>query len=44
MSLLRIRRGRKEQSLGPFRPPRLAKLLVALFLVLFAIWSLAQLG
>ena len=44
MSLIRIRRERKEESIGPFRPPRLGKLLVALVLVLLAIWYLSGLG
>lgn len=44
MSLLRIRRERKDQSMGPFRPPRLGKLLVGLIIVLIAIWYLSGLG
>jgi hypothetical protein len=44
MSLLRIRRERKEQSIGPWRPPRLGKLLVGLILVILAIWYLSGLG
>jgi hypothetical protein len=43
MSLLRIRRERKDDSIGPFRPPRLGKLLVGLVVVLFAIWYLSGL-
>jgi hypothetical protein len=41
MSLIRIRRERKEQSTGPYRPPKLGKLLVGLVLVLLAIWYLS---
>ena len=41
MSLIRIRRERKEQSTGPFRPPRLGKLLAGLILVLLLIWYLS---
>jgi hypothetical protein len=44
MSLLRIRRERKEESIGPFRPPRLARLLVGLVIVILAIWYLSGLG
>lgn len=44
MSLLRIRRERKAESIGPFRPPRLGKLLAALLLVVVAIWYLTGLG
>lgn len=44
MSLLRIRRERKEQSIGPFRPPRLTKLLVGLVLALLLIWYLSGLA
>lgn len=43
MSLLRIRRERKEQATGPFRPPRLVKLLAGLVVVLLAIWYLSGL-
>ena len=41
MSLIRIRRERKEQSIGPFRPPNLRKLLAGLAIVLLAIWYLS---
>lgn len=44
MSLLRIRRERKEQAMGPMRPPRIAKLLVGLAIVLLAIWYLSGLA
>jgi hypothetical protein len=44
MSLLRIRRERKEEAYGPFRPPNLLKLLAALLLVLIAIWYLSGLS
>ena len=41
MSLIRIRRERKEESMGPFRPPRLSRLLAGLAVVLVAIWYLS---
>lgn len=44
MSLLRIRRERKAESMGPFRPPRLGKLLVGFAIVAFAIWYLSGLS
>lgn len=44
MSLLRIRRERKAESIGPVRPPRLGRLIVALILVLLALWYLSGLG
>jgi hypothetical protein len=44
MSLLRIRRERKSEAPGPVRPPRLARLLVGLALVLLAIWYLSSLA
>lgn len=43
MSLIRIRRERKQESIGPFRPPRLGRLLVGLILALLAIWYLSGL-
>lgn len=43
MSLLRIRRERKAELGGP-RPPRLARLLVGLVLVVVLIWYLSRLG
>jgi|NGEPerStandDraft_5_1074534.scaffolds.fasta_scaffold137276_2 hypothetical protein len=43
MSLLRIRRERKEESMGPVRPPRITKLLIGLAIVLLAIWYLSGL-
>lgn len=43
MSLIQIRRERKDQSIGPFRPPRLGRLLAGLILVLLAIWYLSTL-
>lgn len=42
MSLIRIRRERKEAAGGPTGPPSLWKLLAALILVIAAIWSLAR--
>ncbi len=44
MSLLRIRRERKAESMGPVRPPRLGRMLVGLILVALAIWYLSGLG
>ncbi len=41
MSLIRIRRERKEQAIGPFRPPNLKRLLAGLIVVLLAIWYLS---
>ena len=41
MSLIRIRRERKDESIGPFRPPRLSRLIAGLILVLVAIWYLS---
>jgi hypothetical protein len=42
MSLLQIRRERKEGAAGPTRPPRLWKLLITLAVVLYMIWYLGQ--
>ncbi|MEJ2215623.1 MAG: hypothetical protein P8099_03295 [Gemmatimonadota bacterium] len=42
MSLLRIRRERKEQAKGPTQPPALWKLILALVVVAFLIWYLAH--
>ena len=42
MSLLQIRRERKEGAGGPNRPPRLWKLLIGLAVVLYLIWYLGQ--
>lgn len=42
MSLLRIRRERKAESIGPFRPPRLTKLLLGFAVVLVALWYLSR--
>lgn len=42
MSLLQIRRERKESWGGPTRPPSLWKMLIGLALVLYLIWYLAQ--
>ncbi|HKJ92562.1 MAG TPA: hypothetical protein VJ957_05300 [Longimicrobiales bacterium] len=44
MSLLRIRRERKEQAKGPSRPPALWKLIAALIIVAVLIWYLAHFG
>jgi hypothetical protein len=44
MSLIRIRRERKQESIGPFRPPRLGRLLVGLALALFLIWYLSRIA
>ena len=42
MSLLQIRRERKEVGGGPTRPPRLWKLVATLAVVLYLIWYLGQ--
>jgi hypothetical protein len=42
MSLLSIRRERREEHRGPNRPPNLWKLLVGLAIVLFLLWYLGQ--
>lgn len=42
MSLLEIRRERKQGSGGPTRPPRLWKQALALAIVLTLIWYLSQ--
>ncbi len=43
MSLLRIRRERKSEAIGPTRPPRLGRLIVGLIIVILAIWYLSSL-
>ena len=43
MSLIGIRRERRQQSGGGVRPPALWKLVAALALVLLAIWYLSRL-
>lgn len=42
MSLIRIRRNRREQTGGPVRPPSLWKLILALAAVVAAIWWLGR--
>jgi hypothetical protein len=42
MSLLSIRRERREAHRGPHRPPRLGKLLVGAAVAVFLIWYLSQ--
>jgi hypothetical protein len=42
MSLLSIRRERREEHRGPNRPPNLWKLLVGLAIVVFLLWYLGQ--
>ena len=44
MSLLRIRRERKAESMGPVRPPKLSRLIVGLLLAGLLIWYLSGLG
>ena len=44
MSLLRIRRERREGMPGPNRPPALWKLFVAMVIVGFILWYLGQIG
>ena len=42
MSLIELRRERREQGGGRLRPPALWKLLAALLAVLLAIWYLSR--
>jgi hypothetical protein len=42
MSLIGIRRDRRQQGGGPTRPPSLWKLLLTLAVVLYLIWYLGQ--
>jgi hypothetical protein len=42
MSLIRIRRDRREGAPGPGRPPRLWKQIIVLILVLILIWYLSR--
>lgn len=42
MSLLRIRRERREAYFGPNRPPRLWKLVLGLAVVIAILWYLTQ--
>jgi hypothetical protein len=44
MSLIAVRRERKQLAPGPSRPPRLWKLLFGLILVGILIWRLSQLS
>jgi hypothetical protein len=44
MSLLSIRRERRNHHRGPNRPPRLWRLILGLVLVLFLVWYLGQLS
>lgn len=44
MSLLRIRRERKAESMGPLRPPRLSRLILGLLVAGLVIWYLSGLG
>ena len=44
MSLIGIRRERKQQAGGAGRPPALWKLVAALVLVLLAIWYLSRIS
>lgn len=44
MSLLRIRRERKAETIGPVRPPRLSRLIIGLIVAVFVIWYLSGLG
>jgi hypothetical protein len=44
MSLLSIRRERREEHRGPNRPPRLWRLLVGLIIVAVLLWYLGQLS
>ena len=42
MSLLSIRRERREDHRGPHRPPNLWKLLIGLAIVAILVWYLGQ--
>lgn len=44
MSLLSIRRERRDEFKGPNRPPRLWRLVVGFILVLLMLWYLTQLS
>jgi hypothetical protein len=44
MSLLSIRRERRDHHRGPNRPPHLSRLLIGFALVLILIWYLSRLG
>jgi hypothetical protein len=44
MSLIRVRRERREEHRGPNRPPRLWRLLLGFILVLLLLWYLRQYG
>jgi hypothetical protein len=44
MSLIRVRRERREEHRGPNRPPRLWRLILGLIIVLLLLWYLRQLG
>ena len=44
MSLLSIRRERREEHRGPDRPPQLWKLLLGLAVVAVLLWYLSQFG
>ncbi|HEX6309226.1 MAG TPA: hypothetical protein VFZ69_13610 [Longimicrobiales bacterium] len=44
MSLLSIRRERREGHRGPDRPPRLWKLILGLCIVIALLWYLGQLS
>jgi hypothetical protein len=44
MSLLSIRRERRQEHRGPNRPPRLWRLIVGLILVLLLLWYLTQIS
>jgi amino acid transporter len=44
MSLIRVRRKRREEHRGPNRPPRLWRLLIGMILVILLLWWLGQFG
>jgi hypothetical protein len=44
MSLIRVRRERREEHRGPNRPPRLWRLILGFIIVLLLLWYLRQLG
>jgi hypothetical protein len=44
MSLIRVRRERREEHRGPNRPPRLWRLVIGFIIVLLLLYYLRQLG
>jgi hypothetical protein len=44
MSLIRVRRERREEHRGPNRPPRLWRLLAGFIIAILLFWWLSQIG